>query len=352
MINIEQVFSSSDHYRQAFEKGLVDIIHHQTAGTFILGCANTFQHAELLEKNIGLLQSTYDNIARQYQLCKEQNIEPDDSADDAAVINRLIEIGFENLNPVQSKTISLGSISFTVNYNQLRSFRPSRMSGAKKLDINTAFNEDGFHFDKEFLIKETFAEGSFHGRQLSLLYNKFPFVDYHALLVLDKHLHHNQCLTENHLDFIAMFMAQIQTQIPELVIAYNSLGAGASVNHLHFQLYLEKAPLSIFSSEINLNGGTKPYPIPCIIFNEQKDCWSHIKELHSSNAQYNLIFKGNKIYCFHRQATVIEFNNIDVSMYGWAEMAGIFTVTDKELFDVIDPHLLLNTLKSVTTKHS
>ena len=50
MLNINKVLSSTDSYKQAFEKGLTGILENRTAGTFILACANIFQHPELFKK--------------------------------------------------------------------------------------------------------------------------------------------------------------------------------------------------------------------------------------------------------------------------------------------------------------
>lgn len=196
MLSITQVFSSTELYKQSFEDGLTGILQTRTAGTFILACANIFQHPQFLLKNENLLSEVYAYIEEYYRACRSKNQQPDDSADDISVMNKIIAIGFDKLEPLQSRQVKTDTATFVLSFNQLRSFRPARMSKVKDICLNTRFNEDGFHFDKAFLKKEMFAKGEYHGRQVSLLYNKFPFVKYHALLVVDKANHINQYLSK------------------------------------------------------------------------------------------------------------------------------------------------------------
>ena len=46
MLPIDKVLSSTNSYKHAFEEGLTKILQNQTAGVFILACANIFQHPE------------------------------------------------------------------------------------------------------------------------------------------------------------------------------------------------------------------------------------------------------------------------------------------------------------------
>ncbi len=348
MLSISEALSSSEHYKSAFETGLSRILQNRTAGTFILACANIFQHPDLLDKNIKLLEEVYSYINEYYRSCSNKNLPPTDSADDISVMNKIISIGFKNLEPLHSRQIDFGPTTFQLNFNQLRSFRPARMSTVKDVRLNTAFNQDGFHFDKAFLDKEMFAEGEFGGRHISLLYNKFPFVKYHALLVVDKALRSNQYLSEEYLNYVIQLQTTAQLQTPELVITYNSLGAGASVNHLHFQVFLECQALPVFSSTLVHNGGSEQYPISCCVYTDAAKCWYDIQKLHTDNVPYNLLFKDQKIYCFPRKLSHQEFQDIDVSTYGWSEMAGAFTVTDMDVFKKMTAEKLIETIRAVT----
>ena len=314
MPDINPILSSSSQYKQAFEEGLIRILQHKTAGTFILACSNLFQHPEFLQKNKALLHEVYHHIKEHYQSCHRDGQQPNDAPDDFTVMNSLIDIGLENLEEVKLRKVNSGGVDYLLNYNQLRSFRPARMSKSENIRLDTPFNPEGFHFAKPFLEKEIFAEGVTNGKQISLLYNKYPFIDYHALLVVDKVKHINQYLTQDILDYIFNLHISTQQQFPELITAYNSLGAGASVNHLHFQTYLETTPLTIFSPRFVHNGGDLAYPATCQVFTNSSEAWKTIDILHTNDKPYNLLIKDKKIFCLPRKKSNILFSGNDTSL--------------------------------------
>jgi ATP adenylyltransferase/5',5'''-P-1,P-4-tetraphosphate phosphorylase II len=348
MPDIKHVLSSPGLYKQAFEDGLTRILQHKTAGTFILACANIFQHPKFLENNKAHLHEVYTYIKEYYQACQREGKQPEDTVDDITAMNNIIEIGLENLDAVQTREIKTSAATFLLNYNQLRSFRPARMSKMENVQLDTAFNAQGFHFNKPFLEKETFAQGNMQDRQLCLLYNKFPFVKYHALLVLDKEQHNNQLLTEEYLVYMAELQSTTQQQLPGFVVAYNSLGAGASVNHLHFHVYLETTPLPIFSAQYRHNGGDHPYPATCQVFTDPGDAWQVIQSFHDKNTPYNLLFHDRKIYCLPRKLPQKTFKDLDVTLYGWSNMAGLIHLNDKEAFAQISVNQLMESLAAVS----
>jgi ATP adenylyltransferase/5',5'''-P-1,P-4-tetraphosphate phosphorylase II len=348
MPDINHVLSSSKHYRQAFEDGLSRILQYKTAGTFILGCANLYQHPDFLKNNQTLLDEVYNLIKEHYQACHRDNRLPDDAADDIAVMNSLIEIGLGNLEAVEYRKVNNRNIDYLLNYNQLRSFRPARMSKTETTGLDIPFSPDGFHFDKPFLEKEIFAEGEIDGRRLSLLYNKFPFVHYHALLVVDKADHNNQFLTQAVLDYIAHLQIRTQQHSQEFVIAYNSLRAGASVNHCHFHTYLETIPLPIFSQRFAHNGGDQPYPAACLVFNNSLEAWQAIDKLNNNNIPYNLLLKDKKIYCLPRKPRQEDATGIDASLFGWSQMAGLINVDNRNMLTKITADQLISALRSVS----
>ena len=168
------------------------------------------------------------------------------------------------------------------------------------------------------------------------------------MLVIDKTQHHNQFLTKDYLDYIFQLQADSEQYIPELVITYNSMGAGASVNHLHFQIFLETKPLALFSPGVVRNGGSAPYPASCCIFNDTERCWHYLQQLHHANAPYNLVFKNNKIFCLPRKLPSETFYELNVASSGWSEMAGAFTLNNKDTFNKVTLDKLLETVSSVS----
>lgn len=353
MPDINPILVSSGHYKQAFEEGLTRILEYKTAGTFILACANLFQHPDFLNNNKTLLHEVYDYIKEHYQACHHDGRQPEDAPDDIAVMKNLLDIGLDNLETVEYSTVNNDGVDYLLNYNQLRSFRPARMSKTDNIQLDSPFSPDGFHFAKPFLKKEIFAEAEIDDVQLSLLYNKFPFIHYHALLVVDKEKRNNQYLTQNYLNFITKVQNHTQKHCPEFVIAYNSLGAGASVNHLHFHAYLETTPLAIFSPEFAHNGGDKQYPATCQVFTNSMEAWQRIKILHNNNIPYNLIFRNNRVYCLPRHipsraSPDNKLPGIDTSVFGWSQMAGLLNVDNREMLTKLTATQIKSSLESAS----
>lgn len=329
---IEQYFSTETQFKQAFADGLNHILDYKSAGTFILACANAYQNKELRDRYQQKLAEIFALIKHQYLLAESSQTELTDAEDDISVMKQLIRLDLSKLSLTETRLVGADATAWQVSYNQLRSFRPGRMSAGQSFVLETAFNDNGFHFDKAFLKKEVFLEGEWNHKSVSLLYNKFPFIDYHGLLVIDKHKHLNQYLTQEMLSYIFALQNQVQNSVKKIGIAYNSIGAGASVNHLHFQIFIPSQMLSLFSPEWQHNGGIRQYPAYCLLFNNADDCWLYVSQLHERNIAYNLVFQQNKIYCLPRKRPAIssEFN---CSGFGWFEMAGGFTCFDKSGYD-------------------
>ena len=83
------------------------------------------------------------------------------------------------------------------------------------------------------------------GIHFDLYYNKYPFVELHCLLVPER----ENCLPQFHLQemhtFIWQLVKQLAAGLPGLRIGYNALGAFASVNHLHYQLFVREQALPV-----------------------------------------------------------------------------------------------------------
>lgn len=208
-------------------------------------------------------------------------------------------------------------------------------------DLNVPFNDNGFHFNKSFLNDEIFIEQKINNKVLSLLYNKFPFADYHGLLVIDKHRHYNQFLFTEIFIYIWCLYQKLSENIIGLVIAYNSLGAGASVNHLHFQSSITLEPYSIESNIWMHNGGNEAYPVKCMVFNDVNKAWNSINNLQNRQVSFNLIFKSNKLYCLPQDNT-----KENKTQLAWFEMAGNFVVSDEDVFEDITDSKIVCQLKS------
>ena len=186
----------------------------------------------------------------------------DEPDDDVLVFLKLHAIGPEHLKTLESRRAG----PWDVMFNPIRALRPPRISGMKFESLLRPFDPAGFHFNKSFLAKEILWEGELAGKPARLLYNKFPFARLHGLLVPEPVRELPQYLTPELHGWAWDLCAE--SGVPGLCLGYNSLGAGASVNHLHFQSFVPASPLPMLDGRFAHNGGTQPYPLPCQRFTD------------------------------------------------------------------------------------
>jgi ATP adenylyltransferase/5',5'''-P-1,P-4-tetraphosphate phosphorylase II len=205
--------------------------------------------------------------------------------------------------------------------------RPARSSETVVEHIHQSFNPNAFHFNKPFLKSEIFWEGEWAGKEYRVLYNKFPFAPWHLLIVPEANRQQPQFLTkEAHQDIFKLSTKSMH--LSGLGIAYNSLGANASINQLHFQGFIFDQALPIEAPGWKQNGGNKQYPVNCYNYSSHKLAWQKIKQLHAKNQPYNLLYRNGFCYVIPRKGQGKVGLSEWVSGIGWYEISGMFTLLD------------------------
>ena len=251
--------------------------------------------------------------------------EPDD---DVLVFLKLHAIGFDHLSTMESRRAGPWDLLF----NPIRALRPPRISGIKFDSLLRPFDPAGFHFNKPFLAREILWEGELAGKPARLLYNKFPFARLHGLLVPEPLREMPQYLTPELHGWAWDLCAQ--SGVPGFCLGYNSHGAGASVNHLHFQSFVQTSPLPVQDSRFVHNGGSQPYPAALsALHRRSRPPGFELDRLHQHNTPYNLIYSRD---CLHLIARVPQDSgklSDPCRGYGWSEMAGAVTLFSREAFE-------------------
>lgn len=331
-MNLPDIFSSPDSLRTAFEKGLERQLEEESLGTFILVLANAMFDEEIFVLLKDRLQYQFKSLNQRQSNKLRQGKHLDDAPDDVLVFLELIAMGFENLVTTEYRQTS----NWELQFNQLRSLRPQRASGTAISTLLQSFNNDAFHFNKPFLNKEVFWQGDIEGVAVKLLYNKFPFATLHGLLVPEPNENLPQFLYDRMHSFISNLCNQIGRSIPDFAIAYNGYGAGASINHLHFQTFTRQRPLPVLDRQWLHNGGDQGYPTSCLIFEDSCDAWQYIEELHQNNITYDLLYLPYKIVCLPRKFQgsfeVPEWTE----NFAWYELCGGITTFNKQDFLKLD----------------
>ena len=302
----------------AFHEGLVELLNYDSLGTLILVCANATFDTLIFDATHSALLAQFERLKQRYTDELKLGHQIKESDEDLLVFLKMASIGFENL----SSTAFRNEAEWEIQFNHVRSFRPQRMSGQVATDIRAPFNQDGFHFNKPFMQKECFWEGDLKGRSASLFYNKYPFIDYHGLLLPDRDKSLQQFLQKEYHQYIWQLAEDMGGHLDGLGFGFNAYGAHASVNHLHFQMFLRPEGLPVMLDKWQHNGGREPYPTQCENINDCEQSWAYIEVLHAEKIPYNLIYLPGKILVFPRQ---LQGNYPQANWSGgfsWYEMGG------------------------------
>lgn len=321
-------FASASSLEQGFADGLARMLEsHRGLGVYILVLANAAYDVRLWTQLSPALSARHAELASRLveTLRAGQKLaEPDD---DVLVFLKLHAIGFDHLGQMASRRAG----PWHVMFNPIRALRPPRASGQRFDSLLRPFDPTGFHFNKPFLAKEVFWEGDLAGKPARLLYNKFPFARLHGLLVPEPEKQAPQYLTPELHGWAWHLCAHAAT--PGLCLGYNSTGAGASVNHLHFQSFVQTEPLPAQDPRFAHNGGNIPYPLPCKRFTEPADAWFELDRLHEQGIPYNLLYGRNCMQLIARVPQDSDKLGAPTRGYGWSEMAGAVTLFSRDAYE-------------------
>lgn len=326
---IDPVFSSEETFRQAFIAGLENMLESDELGAYILVLANASFDAEIFSRLKTPLERQFDVWLDVFRDCA--SIETDFAPDDVAVFKQLMALGFSGLSVTEHRMQDM----WQLQYNQLRSFRPARTAGRKIETLSEAFDVNGFNFNKPFLQKEVFWQGELLGSYVKLLYNKFPFANLHGLFVIDPDANKSQLLQKQDHELVWQLMHTIEDTLP-MGMAYNSLGAYASINHQHFQSFVTKKKYPVELACWQHNGGAMHYPLNCKKFIQADQSWDYLQTLHDANIPFNLLYRSGEVYCITRAFQGSYEHAAWTSGFAWSETSGAIATSLKSDFDKLN----------------
>lgn len=327
--------ASPDAYGRAFRAGLCGLLAAgQDLGLHILVLANAAYDPALWDELSGRLAENHDRLSRWVTHALREGNPIAAPEDDLQVFLRLMAMGFPHVGQREQRHLSF----WEVQYNPVRALRPARMSTHPSGSLMQPFDASGFHFNLPFLARERIATGPLLGVDADLLYNKFPFAQRHALLVPERERAWPQYLTPAWHDHAWRLMDSLGGGMPGMGLAYNSQGAHASVNHLHFQLFHRDEPLPVERPEFQHNGGDLTYPAECHLCRDPLEAWWRIDELHARQCPYNLIYRPGRLFLLPRLGQGRYPTPDWGSGLAWLEMAGVASVFRRDDFQRLCAH--------------
>ncbi|MDD5241627.1 MAG: hypothetical protein PHG47_07895 [Sulfuricella sp.] len=325
-------FSSGESFRQAFSTGLSDLLQGGGLGQFILVCANATFNPEIHDATAAELESLYLQLRAQYVGALASGRAIAEVEEDLLVFLKILAVGLERLKHTEQRQEG----EWELQFNHLRSFRPKRITARVPAGIYADFEETAFHFNKGFMQKEAFWAGSLGGKDATLYYNKYPFVDFHCLLVPERERRLPQFLTAEHHAYLWDLTAQLADTLDGVGFGYNSIGAFASVNHLHFQMFLKPTGFPVMAADWRHNGGSAAYPTQCLAFDEPYAAWRCIEALHLGEMAYNLLYTPGRLFVFPRKKQGGYAQPAWTSGFTWHELAGGIIAFNREDYENLD----------------
>lgn len=334
------IFRSEQALREAFERGLLELLRSGGLNHFILVLANASFSPALYASLRDRLQTHYQELHRDLLTALQHGRRIDEAEDDLLVFLKIAVLGFDRLELTEQRAAGCWEVQF----NQLRSFRPLRDSQRSLPSIHMPFDAQGFHFNQPFLRREVIWSGELLGESIDLFYNKYPFVESHALLVPDRQRCLPQYLPWEVHEYVWRLVQHLGRALPDLRVGYNALGAFASVNHLHLQLFVRRQPLPVEQAHWRHSGGTLSYPVTCLPAEDVDRAWLLIERLHEQNHAYNLLYTPGRMYCLPRKKqgefTLAEWSN----GFSWYEMCGGMITFNREDFASLSESRIANHL--------
>ncbi len=304
-------------FKKLFVSKLKNILSDDELGAYILVLANSLQDDYLKNELRVDLKNNFNALKESYLAGTLKATQ-----DDLDVFEKLLDMDVENLPVWQSRMEGEWSIVFNI----MRQLRPARASSQVLNSIIQPFDGDKFHFNKPFLKPEILWEGEYDDKHVRVLYNKFPFSDYHLIIVVSPELNRAQVLDEEMHHFIYSLVQNENTTLPGFGVGFNSLAAGASVNHLHFQGFIRDQDFSIEVMDEN------SFPLNVSCCTNSKSAWEKIALLTKNDIAFNCLYLKGKCYIVPRlyQGRVILPEWLDGA--GWIDVAGVMTVSDRKTF--------------------
>jgi hypothetical protein len=341
---MSDLFASPDRLEQGFADGLARMLEvHDGLGVYILVLANAAYDPALwarLRPALALRHARHAEALTNALRAGRRITEPDD---DLLVFLKLMALGFDRVACLEARPCG----PWQVLFNPIRALRPPRASGERIEGLHRPFNPSGFHFNKPFLAKEVLWQGPLAGKDARLLYNKFPFAPLHGLLVPEPQAERPQWLSPEMHGWAWDATAELGAGLPGFGLAYNSLGAQASVNHLHFQSFMGASALPLLSPACRHNGGATDYPLPCQVATRADEAWLLLDDLHQQALPYNLVYTPGQVHILPRRAQ----GSLPLPAWSaglaWSELAGSVTVFSREDFEALaepDIHTALSLL--------
>lgn len=314
-----QLLGSREKYASRFIGRLIELsLGENDFASRVLVLANATYTQEILD------YFGNDHLQKMIKRCLSDGDQQAARQEDIDILKWANENFMEATTPTPPYPIG----ELVLNYNIIRTKRPKGKAANPAYIIYEPFSKSIFLLPG--LQKESFAKIETAGKPVLVFYNKYCFNLFHALLFPDIERCLPQYLTREYHEWAWNTAVETVEFIPEFSMGYNSLGAFASQNHLHFQPALCEYPVTKEIWKNNNYNGSCYYPASVAVFTNFQDSWEWIEKANKTNTAYNLLYAKGKIYCFARKMQGSYNHEAWTSGFAFAEMSGWIVIAISE----------------------
>jgi len=272
----------------------------------------------------------------------------------------------EQINvPVDERTV--GKRGFVCQFNGYRALKPGGIPQqvGRQPDISPAPADCRFHCQDpteslSLLRREPLLRVRLRHAAWNAYFNAIPFEKEGHFLwvpaVLDGATsglpHLPQVLTRELVeDLVLLFQQSTNT-----VLFFNSLHAGASVNHVHAQAVVHRQPLPIERArtvEYKAHALLDGYPAHAITFARDGDIDAvagAVERLQLDDIPFNLMFAGERIFLVPRTAEHEIVSEFPSGVLATMEIAGKIIAVDRRTYENVEESQIESALRKVTIR--
>ncbi|XP_023180114.1 GDP-D-glucose phosphorylase 1 isoform X2 [Drosophila hydei] len=256
-------------------------------------------------------------------------------------------------------------------YAELNADRSLKRRVPQVIDsLNPTFRPKQFNFNKVDAMEVMMTiDEERDNVEVQMIINKSPITKYHTLICPDVKKELVQRITFSSLNFCTTFMRSIND--PNIRLGYNSPGALASVNHLHFHLLHIPRTLYIDNVELEPLAGNYVYRLKnsesteaiCFVIgvkDTEEDIRDKVQQIHrltewlcNNKLPHNLFMTQDRqtndlrVFLFVRSTYCVS-KDASVFNVGFCELVGFFPLSDEAKLQNLTEPIVIERIKDIT----
>lgn len=323
------LLASEQSFADAFILGLRDRALSHSAAQQLIALSHCLASEWVRTELAALLRARLPQWARAPGMAEPPAAPP---SLDEQVLQRAAELGLDALEVASERPLG----PWRARFAPLRSLRPRRAAASSLPAWPQAFDPAAFHFHAALLATEGFGRLRLAGRECHLLYNKYPLGPFGGLLVPEPEAGLAQQLDGALASWAWQALERLGSVVPAATLGFNSLGACASVNHLHLHLLVEQAELPIAAARWAHNGGNLGYPLRVEPLGSPQELGQWLRQALANRSAHHLVLRPGRGWGIERLPQAAVAPAAWTTGVAFLEIAGIALLAERASFAALE----------------